>query len=132
MLSYVGSLQSIRIPKWLGFSPGEASAIEIHGFTDASSKVYGAVIYLRVIIENRVLVTLQCSKIRVAPTKPISILRLELRAAYLLAKLPNRYYSQCRIRRRPFICGQILRTSRWQTFVGNPCSAIQTLTLQAF
>jgi Pao retrotransposon peptidase len=36
-------LNQIRIPRFLGTSPG--SSVQIHGFCDASSKSYGAVAY---------------------------------------------------------------------------------------
>ena len=48
---------------------------------------YSAVIYLRLICAQEVLVTLQAAKTRVAPLKTLIILRFELGAALLLARL---------------------------------------------
>ena len=58
----------------------------LHGFSEASSLAYGA--YLRTVYWNsETSIVLVASKARVAPLRPIMIPRLELTAAYLLAKL---------------------------------------------
>lgn len=64
--------------------------IDLIGFGDASKRAYGAYIYAiykNDHDENRS--HLICSKSRVAPLKIISLPRLELNAAFLLAKLSN-------------------------------------------
>ncbi|XP_049869877.1 uncharacterized protein LOC126369487 [Pectinophora gossypiella] len=62
--------------------------IQLHGFSDASERAYAACIYLRVQNEEgEVDISLLLAKTRVAPTKRISIPRLELMAALLLAKI---------------------------------------------
>ena len=62
--------------------------IEIHGFSDASQKAYGACVYLRCKnSDGSVTINLLCSKSRVAPLKVISVPRLELNAILLLVKL---------------------------------------------
>lgn len=62
--------------------------VEIHGFSDASQRAYGACIYVRsVSIGGHVTLRLLCSKSRVALLKTLTILRLELCGALLLAKL---------------------------------------------
>ena len=62
--------------------------MELHGFFDASEKTYGAVVYIRIVTpSNQVLVMLLSSKTKVAPLKPLTIPRLELEAAVILAKL---------------------------------------------
>ena len=62
--------------------------IELHGFSDASSQAYAAVVYIRSIYENGgVRVQLVACKTRVAPLKRQSIPRLELLGAVLLARL---------------------------------------------
>ena len=65
-----------------------ALEMQIHGFCDASEKAYGACIYLRTTDkEGRHYTSLVCSKSRVAPVHPITLPRLELCAALLLARL---------------------------------------------
>ncbi|GFX37459.1 integrase catalytic domain-containing protein [Trichonephila clavipes] len=61
--------------------------IIIHGFADASTAAYGAVLYAQSISEEDVSTRLLCSKSRVATVKPITIPRLELCACVLLSQL---------------------------------------------
>ncbi|CAK9806969.1 hypothetical protein ANTQUA_LOCUS5085 [Anthophora quadrimaculata] len=62
--------------------------IQLHGFCDASQIAYGACIYLRSIdSNNQVKINLVAAKSRVAPLKFLTIPRLELCAALLLANL---------------------------------------------
>ncbi|XP_044735414.1 uncharacterized protein LOC123297721 [Chrysoperla carnea] len=62
--------------------------IELHGFCDASQVGYGACLYVRSVDqEGQVVVKLACSKSRVAPLKGITIPKLELCGAQLLARL---------------------------------------------
>nr|XP_023014014.1 uncharacterized protein LOC111503828 [Leptinotarsa decemlineata] len=78
-------LEKLLFPRCL-VSPNVVS-IQMHGFCDASEKAYGACIYLRTTnSEGIVRITLVCSKSRVAPVSTVSLPRLELCAAALLAK----------------------------------------------
>lgn len=62
--------------------------LELHAFCDASEVVYGACVYLRTIKEDGNYQTrILCSKNKVAPLRPMTIHRLELCGALLLAKL---------------------------------------------
>ena len=62
--------------------------IQFHGFCDASERAYGACIYIRSTDDqNKHHVSLVCSKSRVAPVNPLTLPRLELCAALLLARL---------------------------------------------
>ncbi|XP_066582127.1 uncharacterized protein [Prorops nasuta] len=61
---------------------------ELHGFCDASKLGYGACLYVKSMDkQNNSRVSLLCSKSRVAPLKEISIPRMELNGALLLARL---------------------------------------------
>ena len=61
---------------------------ELHGFCDASELAYAAVVYLRLADSNGdVQISLVTSKSKVAPIKRLTIPRLELCGAHLLAQL---------------------------------------------
>ncbi|XP_065091051.1 uncharacterized protein LOC135712014 [Ochlerotatus camptorhynchus] len=77
----------------------EAVTIELHGFSDASKRAYGAVVYIRSINKDgTIFVNLVASKSRVAPLKPSTIPRLELCGALLLADLVRKVVSAMQIR----------------------------------
>ena len=62
--------------------------IQLHGFCDASEDAFAAVIYLRTVdLEGCTYVSLVMSKTRVAPLKRLTIPRLELCGAHLLAQI---------------------------------------------
>lgn len=82
---------TVQIPRRIiPFSEGEVIDIQIHSFSDASQRGYGAAIYLRVKRKNQVSVNLITSKSRVAPLKKLSLPRLELLGALLAARLTKR------------------------------------------
>jgi hypothetical protein len=67
---------------------GEITTIQFHGFCDASERAFGACVYIRSGNANGNLHSqLLCSKSRVSPVKQVSIPRLELCGAQLLARL---------------------------------------------
>lgn len=65
----------------------EVSSISLEGYCDASQRAYAAVVYLRTETDEASLCRLLCSKTRVAPVKKVTIPRLELLSALLLARL---------------------------------------------
>ncbi|XP_076301466.1 uncharacterized protein LOC143219348 [Lasioglossum baleicum] len=81
------ALQTIRVPRWLGTNSA-TQPLEIHGFADASERAYAAVVYSRTInAQGVVTVSMIVAKSKVAPLKRVSLPRLELCAAFLLARL---------------------------------------------
>ncbi|GFS68763.1 integrase catalytic domain-containing protein [Trichonephila clavipes] len=83
-------IQNIHFP---GLVIGKGRII-IHGFADASTAAYGAVLYAQSISEEDVSTRLLCSKSCVAPVKPITIPRLELCACVLLSKILEKRLTQ--------------------------------------
>lgn len=79
-------INGISINRWYGSN--SSSEIQLHGFSDASERGYGAVVYSRVKDENGKFRTeLIASKSKVAPLKTVTIPRLELCGANLLMEL---------------------------------------------
>ena len=80
-------LKHITIPRCY-FSQGERKQVELHGFSDASTLAYSAVVYVRATYEDgSVSSVLVVAKTKVAPLKSVSIPRLELCGAVLLSEL---------------------------------------------
>ncbi|XP_070519420.1 uncharacterized protein [Cardiocondyla obscurior] len=138
MQHYFSSLKqiaNITVPRWTHFAQGEE--VQLHGFSDASEQAYGAVIYLRLTNkEGRIIVSLLASKTRVAPIKQLSIPRLELQAAVLLARLAVATRRARALAQVPVQCWcdssivlACLRQhpSKWKQFIANRVSEIQTL-----
>jgi len=78
-------IQSISIPRCV--MPIAHEDVELHGFCDASEQAYASALYLRVRTGDTVLVSLLTAKTKVSPLKQISLPRLELCGALLLARL---------------------------------------------
>ena len=81
------TLETLTIPRCI--KPDSAGLFELHGFADASGYAYGACIYLvsksiNGIVTNSSLIV---AKSKVGPQQSISIPRMELLAATMLAKL---------------------------------------------
>ncbi|XP_023318022.1 uncharacterized protein LOC111694358 [Trichogramma pretiosum] len=82
-------LATIVIPRWTGILSD--AYLELHGFADASKFAYAAVLYVRVFYDGQARITLLASKTKIALLKTLSIPRLELCAAHLLAKLASSF-----------------------------------------
>ncbi|XP_074031254.1 uncharacterized protein [Leptinotarsa decemlineata] len=130
-------LEKLHFPRCL-ISPNVVN-IQMHGFCDASEKAYGACIYLRTTnCEGIVRITLICSKSRVAPVNTVSLPRLELCAAALLANLYSTVRESLLIPVNEFhlwsdstITLHWLQTAphRLKTFVANRVAEVQRKTL---
>ncbi|GFV87778.1 integrase catalytic domain-containing protein [Trichonephila clavipes] len=66
--------------------------VELHSFSDASKKAYGAAIYLRTKSRNGISVKLVTSKSRVAPLNCVTLPRLELLGALVAAHLASKQF----------------------------------------
>ena len=80
-------LRAVTVPRCY-FAAGKTTSIQLHGFSDASEHAFAAVVYLRATYEDgSVSCRLVVAKTRVAPLKTVSIPRLELCGAEMLAEL---------------------------------------------
>ena len=135
-------LKEVRIPRCLviGAWTDVEQQVEVHGYGDASLKGYGAVVYLRSPgrSSDSCHVSLLMSKVRVAPLRRVTLARLELLAALLVARLVRHLISALRL---PVSCAyrcwsdsQVALawirgdSSRWKQFVSNRVLEIQQLT----
>ncbi|GFS64815.1 integrase catalytic domain-containing protein [Trichonephila clavipes] len=115
-----------------------AEVIELHGFCDASERAYGAAIYARSINPNgEIKVKLVASKSRVSPIKQVTMPRLELCSAVLLAKLMHKVKGALRMditsvffwTDSTIVLSWMKNESRnLKTFVANRVVTIQQLT----
>ncbi|XP_036317473.1 uncharacterized protein LOC118732444, partial [Rhagoletis pomonella] len=111
--------------------------LQIHGFCDASIAAYGACIYIRAESDGHILTNLLCSKSRVAPLKALTVPKLELSGALLLAELIAKVVSATHFKGKKVFCWSdstiVLSWLRnepanFNVFVANRINAIQTLT----
>ncbi|XP_055604819.1 uncharacterized protein LOC129753050 [Uranotaenia lowii] len=116
-----------------------AVTTEIHIFSDAAERAYGACVYIRSIsTSGRVGVQLLTSKSSVAPLKSQSIPRLELCGALKAAELAEKVKESIKLEAK--ICFWTDSTcvlqwlnsipATWSTFVANRVSKIQIITEQ--
>ncbi|KAL0830470.1 hypothetical protein ABMA28_002635 [Loxostege sticticalis] len=131
------AISELSIPRRLTFD--SAISYELHGFCDSSELAYGAVIYLRILCADGSIHTrLLCAKARVAPLKRLSLPRLELCGAVMLADLTkfvlDTYQAKIPIDvihlwSDSTVVLSWLRShsSRWTTFVANRVSHIQDI-----
>jgi hypothetical protein len=103
-----------------------------------SIKAYGAVIYIRVTdFSDKHYTNILCSKVRIAPIKTITIPRLELCAALLLAELTNKVknaldinFNNCFLWSDSSIVLAWIQSppNKFETFIANRISQIQRLS----
>ncbi len=76
------------IPRRITSPTGQSNFSSLQGFADASTKAYGAAVYLRSVqTDGSVHTSLVTAKARVLPVKHMTIPKAELLGAHLLAKL---------------------------------------------
>ncbi|XP_029163718.1 uncharacterized protein LOC114936567 [Nylanderia fulva] len=137
--SQIGSVEQLTIPRrMLCDNPEE---IEVHGFCDASEKAYGACLYFRTTnSRENYTVRLVCAKSRIAPIKRVSLPRLELCSAVLLANLVRNVLQSLTIQIHKvyywtdstIVLAWIAREpTHWKTFVANRVAEIQRETKNA-
>ncbi|XP_026741350.1 uncharacterized protein LOC113503524 [Trichoplusia ni] len=134
--SSLTSLMNIRIPRWMHHED-KNTITELHGFSDASKMAYAAVVYLRVVDkEGNVHISLVTAKTKVAPIKQVSIPRLELCGAVLLAKLMAEVGEVLGVQKLDWhawtdsevvLAWLSSHPSRWKTFVANRVSDILSI-----
>ncbi|XP_022824802.1 uncharacterized protein LOC111355253 [Spodoptera litura] len=126
-------LTKFSVPRWLHMKHGDKQ-IDLHGFCDASKSAYAAVVYARVVdADGGIHVNLLTAKTKVAPIKTVSVPRLELCGAVLLAKLLSEvsevmgisksnlyYWTDSEIVLAWLNC----HPNKWKTFVANRVSEI--------
>ncbi|XP_011862076.1 PREDICTED: uncharacterized protein LOC105558778, partial [Vollenhovia emeryi] len=133
----LANLERLQIPRWVR-AHTDRQRMEVHGFCDASQRAYGACIYIRTKTEKDSYESvLLCTKSRVAPLKALSLPRLELSAALLLAQLIHKIKASIDLREiktclwsdSTIALSWIASPSRkWLPFVANRVGEIQRLT----
>ncbi|XP_068148372.1 uncharacterized protein [Drosophila tropicalis] len=121
-------LDQIRIPRWVLHDPN--SDIQFHCFCDASQRAYGAAIYVRVSNDQGISWCLLAAKSRVNLVKTVSLPRLELCGATLLAEVNNAeafYWSDS----TAVLSWLNKPPCTWTTFVANRVAKIVTATKSA-
>ncbi|XP_018362818.1 PREDICTED: uncharacterized protein LOC108761000 [Trachymyrmex cornetzi] len=131
------AMEEVRIPRHVVSQ--ETSKIEMHGFCDASQLAYGACIYLcSSNAQGERSSKLLVSKSRIAPLKVLSIPRLELCSAVLLARLAFKVRKAITPIQRYIYWSNLSIVIHWirgeptkyKVFVANRVAEIQELTRQ--
>lgn len=114
-------------PKW----------VELHAFSDASERAYGACVYIRSIDNNNIVtVRLLCAKSKVAPLKNVTLPRLELLGVVLLANLIDKVKQSLNVSfsEEFYWCDSTITLhwinappNKWTTFVANRVAQVQNL-----
>ncbi|XP_067620031.1 uncharacterized protein [Eurosta solidaginis] len=129
----ITSISNLKIPRLVHFD----FEAQLHAFSDASTKAYGACIYAVSRYEGTMYTSLICAKSRVAPTKEMTLPKLELCAAVLLTELLKSVVTIFRTEASNIHCWSdstiVLswiqgEPMRWTTFVANRVTKIQQLT----
>ncbi|XP_017470891.1 PREDICTED: uncharacterized protein LOC108362432 [Rhagoletis zephyria] len=134
--SKLGVLTKIRIGRWLGMVPHAPTTL--HGFCDASSHAYAAVIYTGTAdADGTVRFSLLTARTKVAPLNGATIPRLGLSAALLLAETLRNVREALSLVEAPYfllsdsaivLCWLKKQHTTLKPFVSNRVRRIQELT----
>ena len=87
-LKDLANVKEISVPRCMfEGNAGEVVNYQLHGFADASKRVYCSMVFLVYTTANGIYTRLLCAKSRVAPLKELTIPRLELMSARILATM---------------------------------------------
>ncbi|XP_075217868.1 uncharacterized protein LOC142322675 [Lycorma delicatula] len=136
-VSELSLLELLHIPRKV--CAANATNIQIHGFSDASTVAYGACVYLRCELADGTISTeLICAKSWVAPIRQVSLPRLELCRAVLLSQLVTRVISTLKLTSIPkcFLWSDSTvalawiksSSKQWKTFIAVRVAQISELT----
>ena len=132
-------LQKWKIPRnYTGQRWSDIRSLQLHGFSDASPKGYGACVYMRAeMFDGSVSISLVIAKARVAPLKRLTLPRLELLGCLLCARLitfvknalllPDSVELFCWTDSTIALSWVKSSPGKWKTFVANRTTEIQTL-----
>ncbi|XP_037034300.1 uncharacterized protein LOC119073091 [Bradysia coprophila] len=83
------NVEKLQIPRWYStkLAPEVQKSIQLHTFVDASVEACAAATYLRIETQDGVDCCLVSAKTKVAPTKQLTVPRLELQAAVIGSRL---------------------------------------------
>ena len=132
-------LSGKHIPRCYFPKQSHIESMQLHEFSDASEEAYAGVVYFRMVDSlQRIHTSLVVSKTKVAPTKRLTVPRLELCGAHLLARLLHHVQKVFNL---PVSCVYAWTDSmvvlswlagnpkRFKTYVGNRISHIVELIL---
>ena len=127
-------LTTVHIPRCYSLLKEAISSTQLHGFSDASEEAYAGVVYIRIEYSNKsVHTSLIISKTKVSLIKRLSIPRLELCGAQILARLLCRTMKILNVPLQSIfawtdstvVLGWLTgNPRRFKTFVGNRLSSI--------
>ena len=131
----LSGLHAITVPRW--FRSTDKSVTRLVGFCDASDKAYAAAVYfLSIAADHNRYATLIAAKSKAAPLKTVSLPRLELCGALLLAQLLSRIRLDLELDTVEVDCysdSQVVLARlqkppcSWVTYAANRTSQIHTL-----
>ena len=114
LISELEFLKTVRVPRCIYWPKLNRLFTQLHGFSDASERAIGAVVYARAVYEDdRIDIKMIASKTRVAPVKRQTIPRLELIGATLLARLVNTVLTTLKWTVEVFYCVDSMTTLQW-------------------